>query len=590
MAHKIMQIFLITITLTKISTQPPTQIRIIDLNKNPGLVIIENEKSFLKIGQHRLFHIIDLKEYEPILKKLFTNINGLRHFKNFTDMASLLEQKYSNTETLFSNLYPRSRVRRGLLNFIGSGIKQITGNMDHEDFIIISHTLHNLQKNSRMLINENNEQSKINLKLQNRLNDVINELNKQQIQITKSIINTRFENNFNQYFTLIKEIFKINFSLDQLNAHLQDIFESIQLAKLNIISKHILAPEETGFVVEKLKEQNIQIISNDQVYQFLEVSAFYNQSKIIFIVSIPLVSKSIFKKYLLEPVPVGDREIKLQYTSAIQDDIRTYFIIKECQRIESNSLCEPNQLLDVTNDACYSRLLRGISGNCTMIQASKSIGVKKLTSNHVILKNVINLEINSNCGITPRNLTGTYLIELHNCSAQINGTKYENDEKTTRELPLLIPLEGLEVYQEQLETVPSIIQEIHIHNRRQLEDFTKNHRFQTYTTISMSLCGVVFGICIILTWMFKKFTTNRKSSIHLTNLEVTTKQPKNIVPGRSDLRGGAVMNGPIPPSSTLASAAPIVTGKRYQIADIARPKNNIVSPVVSVSTSTSGAK
>lgn len=182
----IWNILITTTFLTQLSQ--PQSIHVINLKQNPGLLTIETGNSFIKIGNHRLFHILELDNYEPIFRKLLANIQGIRTFSNFTDMFEILESKYGTVHSLFNNLRPKQRNKRGLFNFLGTGIKRITGNMDHNDYEQISKNIFELQIKNKRLINENNEQLKINLQLQNRINSIINRLNQQQSEITKNII------------------------------------------------------------------------------------------------------------------------------------------------------------------------------------------------------------------------------------------------------------------------------------------------------------------------------------------------------------------------------------------------------------------
>jgi regulator of replication initiation timing len=156
-------------------------------------------------------------------------------------MTDLLLAKLSNTQQLFAELQPRGRSKRGLFNFIGTGIKIITGNLDENDLMKISRNLQDLSHNSKALINENNEQRLINYQFQNRLNRIINQLGNQQVQISKNLIMAR-DNKTGKDFVVFKEIFKIHFNLDFLKSHLEDIFEAIKLAKLQILSKIYYPP------------------------------------------------------------------------------------------------------------------------------------------------------------------------------------------------------------------------------------------------------------------------------------------------------------------------------------------------------------
>ncbi|XP_065091394.1 uncharacterized protein LOC135712347 [Ochlerotatus camptorhynchus] len=375
--------------------------------------------------------------------------------------------------------------------------------MDHNDLEHISKTISDLQINNKMLINENNEQFKMNLQLQNRINSIINRLNQQQSQITKNIKTARLENNTDKNFKILREVMKINYNLDHLRSHLENLFESVQLARLNIIPKQILSVEELAFVSDILEKQNIIPTSIEQTYEFLDLSAFYNNSKLIFIVSIPRIENSTHVQFLLELLPISNKTLKLPASVALHNGNRTYFIREECRNIGKTRLCNLNNLIDFTGDTCYSNLLKGLSGNCTFTSCHQPQTIKRITDNHIVITDIHNIEINSNCGLTKRNLSGTYLIEFHNCSIVINGTEYYNAEMHKSEPTIVMSLDGLHINQQTLE-IHNNIEEIHIRNRHQMDTITTEHKIQTYTSISMSSICLLLSIFTGLCWISKR--------------------------------------------------------------------------------------
>lgn len=502
-----------------ISSQP---IQITNLVLNPGLLTLQNSNSYLKIGSHQLFHVINLQNYEPIFRKLEININGINYLGNHSEMTDLLQTKLSNTLHLFSELQPRTRTKRGLFNFIGSGIKTITGNLDNHDLIKISKTLQDLSINSNLLINENNEQRQINKQFQDRINRIIKQLEKQQIQISKNLILAK-NDNARKEFVLLKEIFKIHFNLDYLKSHLDDIFEAIQLAKLQLLSKNILSSSELDFATRKLEEKGVIIENLEEIYDFLEVSAFHNGSRIIFVISIPLLENNTYENFIIEPLPVGNKILKIKSTHAMKSNSSTYLVVRDCKRIHKHRLCDRDNLEDITNDDCISNLLQGQSANCTFTQCMNPTEIKLITKNLIVLKAVKSLEINSTCGITDRNLTGSYLIEFHNCTIYLNGSAYENAELTFTEYPIMLPLDGLSITENDYTPVLQI-EEINIHNRKFLENFTKNHQIGTYSSITVSTVSLVIIIIITATiarkTIFRKFNPFLKKHQHHVDHEV----------------------------------------------------------------------
>lgn len=483
-------------------------LQITNLAPNPGLLTLQDGYSFLKIGEHKLFHVINLENYEPIFRKLETNVNGINSLGNYSEMTELLKTKLTNTLRLFSELQPRARPKRGLFNFVGTGIKEITGNLDENDLIEISKDIQELNFNAKILINENNEQRKINFQFQDRINRIVKQLKDQQVQISKNLISARNDLT-RKNFIIFKEIIKIHFNLDLLKNHLEDIFEAIKLAKLQILSKNILSSEELNFATERLEEKGVSVNSLEETYDYLELSAYHNNSNIIFVISIPLLENQLYENFYLEPLPVGNKILKTLSTHAMRSNESTFIIIKDCKRIQKGKLCDQNNVANITTDECIPNLLQGRSANCPFTDCINPTEVKLITGNLLVLKKVKSLEINSTCGLTNRYLTGSYLIKFHNCSIHLNGSKFENTEVIRAESPLVLPLDGLTITESHFESTIRL-EDIHINNRKFLEDFTKSHRIQTYSSFTMSTLSFLTMITAVMIVAWKVIHRKRK--------------------------------------------------------------------------------
>lgn len=491
-------LFLITLIMATYGS-----IQIMDLSQNPGLVIISAGESFMKVGEHRIYHTIDFDLYQPTFTKFKAIIKELRTFGNFTELNDIISAKLDNLRNIYFGLRMKTRQKRGLINFVGSGIKFLTGNMDHEDYIEISRDLDDLKSQNNNLVRENNQQRKINFDMQDRINKLIKQLNYQQSLIVKNLNNAQSNNNLQNQIQLLEKLVNVNIQLDHLISHFKDVSESIHLAKLNLISKHILQPDELSFSIEKLEEKGIIIDNIEQVYDFLEISAFYNMSKLVFVIKIPSIEKVTYNHLILEPIPVENKIMKLPSNTAMISENSTYFITKDCRQIEGHRICTKNSdVADFSNDTCFSKLLRGMTGTCVFERFNNSKEIRQVTTNHIVVKSKLPVKIETNCGITSRNLSGSFLIQYRNCSINLDSTTFENTEIIRRELPLIIPLDGLQITQ-QVSEKP--IENLHIINRNHLE--TISHRIQ-YSSISLSVLSILGIISLIILYMFKSKNIN----------------------------------------------------------------------------------
>ena len=235
----------------------------------------------------------------------------------------------------------------------------------------------------------------------------------------------------------------------------------------------------------------------EEIYSFLGLKASFHKNKLIFIVLIPFLEKAKYYHFLLDSLPVGNTTLKLPSHEAITNSQKTFFVINCCQRIHTKTLCTIDDLLDVTNDNCFSKLLRGLPASCPFLFHPVKPEVKMLTGNHVIIKGVKNLTIDTTCNVPKRNLTGTYLLEFHNCTLYVNGTKFTNSEIVKSESPVIVPLNGIIVERQKVET-PLKLEEVHVANRMQMEIFSHKLKTQTYTSISISSFTIIVTLIVFL--------------------------------------------------------------------------------------------
>ncbi|XP_055616488.1 uncharacterized protein LOC129762331 [Toxorhynchites rutilus septentrionalis] len=550
-------LFLVLVSGT-MGRQPTIQI--MELSHNPGLLAIASGKNYIKDGEHKIYHIIDFEIYHPTLITIKNMIDGIKNICNTSELNEIILSKFNNLNYLYHSLQNKPRPKRGLLNFVGSGIKFITGNLDNEDYNEIIKDLEELRIKGNQLINENNKQAKINYQLNNRIDTIIKQINKQQEIIVKNFNQARMDNTAKQ-IQIIKDVMKINMLLDNLISHFKDIAESIHLAKFNIISKHILHPEELLFSIERLEEKGIEIKNIEQAYDFLEISAFFNSSELIFVVKIPSLQNVTYSNLILETLPVRNKILNIPANKAMTSEIGTYFITRECQQIEQNNICNEDMLLNYSDDKCFSKILRGFTGNCTFEKYERKNEIKLLTDHHVVLKSMIPLEIKTNCGITDRNLSGLFLV---------NKTTFTNTEIIRNEIPIILPFDGLKI-EVQITQNQTAIEDLHIINRNHLDSLVESYKIHHYSSMSLSIVSILGVIIMIVLYLIKSKSINirilGKPQPHESFLDRLPKPAENPITASEEAKSSLVSRD----VSFLPKGEVIARSTSYRQAHIIKP-------------------
>lgn len=545
-------------------------IQIYDLTRNPGLLTLQTGNMMIKTGRHRVYHSIDLDEYKPLLDNILKAINGLHIFTDFKDVNVLLYNKFTKVLNSYNRILPVKRYKRGAFNILGSGIKLITGNLDENDLVQINRDINELRQGNNEIVRQNNIQVKINKQMEKRINKIITTINNQQETIKQEIIAARqsmlSSKLSNQNFTIIRQIFKVSYHLDQVQNVLDSIFETIQLAKINIISRNFLETEELKFIVDRLEEQNITILNSDQAYNFLDIHVLFKGATLYFIIGVPQISSQQFNTLILEPLPINGNIIKLPWHKAAISTTSTYFIKNNCKIIGQNTLCDEDDLEDVSNDGCFSKIIRGQTGTCSFTRYHDMTDTKRITDNYIIVKNTSVL-LSTDCKFGNRTLSGTFLVYFTNCSISLGGKSFSTTEFLTKPKPIIIPLDGITIKQKDFISNPDLhtIRKLHLQSREELHSIKKHNLIQTSTCLGLSSVCFILIVSIFIYLSFKKKPSPDGANLQINVQGATINNPDQteddinqitIGSGRSNLQGG-VVNKVNPDHPTLKTPATI---------------------------------
>lgn len=287
-----------------------------ELNQNPGIVAFKTHPVFLKEGFHTLIHRFNLYAFRVILKQYESIILNLEENSNIVEIVNILKQKQREAHIILENLTTKQRRTKRSLNFLGSTIKMITGNLDNEDLLKIENQLESLKHSNNALVTENNEQIRINELFEIMINNLTKQAYRQSMEIDSIIKQARLSLDRPADWKHILQVHSIIFNIDMVQHQLATIFESIQLSKLGVISKACLQPSELEFATQLLESQGIVIESFDQTYEFLEPIAFHNNSDIVVLIKVPKLRQGEYTQFQIKTIPTRNKTIAINATTS----------------------------------------------------------------------------------------------------------------------------------------------------------------------------------------------------------------------------------------------------------------------------------
>lgn len=126
------------------------------IESNPGVLLLKQGQASLSYDKWTIIKVLNLSVIQEELEFNINRYNNLnQHIKmylnkkvpNFQLLNIKVQTDYIMNSVIekFKQLVPSVRIKRGVLNPLGSIIKIITGNLDHEDAIRYEKLIHSLK-------------------------------------------------------------------------------------------------------------------------------------------------------------------------------------------------------------------------------------------------------------------------------------------------------------------------------------------------------------------------------------------------------------------------------------------------------------
>lgn len=471
-----------------------------DVSTKNGLLTIKMDTVRIRTGFERIMHKVNLEE----LKQNINFIENLANSLNMSDhIGQTLNYKLRKAHEKLFGFYPK-RVKRGLINALGTTIKFITGNPDQQDLDLINQNLEILEHNSNNVISNQIKQIKINNVLQETINKVSKTLRSIKEQINEN--STSFRKDL--------ELINLIFNIDILTKILEDLEEQIAFAKNNYLNKNILSPTEREYIWKFLKNQHLNVNFEDEIYKFVQAFVSLQNNHIIIIVKIPIIDHNEYTLMQLEPVNMNETRIDtdIRYVANHQ---QTFYEQKERCFICVNDY--------PVTDECVFNILVNQKAKCPMHKQPDQPIVKEISTGTVLINTHKAVHIFDSCGDS-RIVSTPTIIETGNCTVTVQNLTFKGSPKSLKQHEYLTPIFGkeIEVTQHRLD-----IEEVHEMNLNNLEEIRK---LKLHITGSQALGGIAIASIVLLPLFllcirrYKIQSNNRTKKEDIVTLRIASNQ------------------------------------------------------------------
>lgn len=392
------------------------------------------------------------------------------HNEYYADVANylkILKLTQERVENKIKELIPHpKRIKRGLVNIVGSVFKAVTGNLDASDGDHYEKLIQDLQENQNKLAGNIRNQNSISTSVINQFNLTVQQigrneelLEKRINQIGMIVQTTTYRENMHFIKDILNQVINLYEIIDSI---LQDIENSITFTKLKIVHPSIIKINDLYNELKKL-EKNIgpnQLplsVELENIFLFenlIDVDCFILNNKITFLIKIPIVQSNNFDYFHLYSLPILHqgrfKAVIPQDKYLMNNQLHYAHRGNTCKKIQPESyLCDQETLKEVeANSPCEVQLLQITKNlsNCQQIDVTISDPIiNQLDASDKWILILPKEEITMlKCHLQAEHLKlhGSYLISLpFGCQMKIKDSLISNDQEIIEinQQPIIFP-------------------------------------------------------------------------------------------------------------------------------------------------------
>lgn len=335
-----------------------------------------------------------------------------------------------------SQIVPLRRVKRGILNPLGSIIKVITGNLDNEDAIRYDKLINSMKSrqdalSKRFTLVAEVIESLVNVTNSTRENFV--QLDKEIWEIRKLFNDTKATQLANKLIS-IYNLFLHNFLL--LYIRFDEIETALAVGRLRTLHQSVIDRGELLEILRAIETRDKFVYPvNDKnlakIEQCVELKVYVKENKITFLLEVPVIRKESFTYYRVLPLPsINSRNqttlVVPEHPFVLVKGLETLPVAQPCKEIDEDYfLCQEDEIVTLTEDRCIAELMRFSTNTSSCHPVPVEIlrlRIESLHKNqwliftreHQILSKFCETEI------TRQSIFGTYILTLDdNCEVRI---------------------------------------------------------------------------------------------------------------------------------------------------------------------------
>lgn len=518
------------------------EIKLENLDDGPGVLPFKLGPANIISNYHSFLQYVNFDDLQSKINSLNSQLTTISpDLDNST--SSLFEPHVSylknKLKTLSNQLltFESNRVKRGLIDGLGSAIKSITGNLDHTDALHFNNAIKNIQNKENAIISELNNHVSITKEWTSQYSKIIDNIISNQNKIETIIAKIRKsvatnDNDLIKYAHLAQVFLILSDNVDLLSLEITKLENNLAFIRTSSMHHSVISPDSIRDIVNKMKslygKENIIDLDTREYYDIIKLGSYYTDNSIVIVYKFPVTLPQTYNLFKLSIVPNKYNEILTPSSPFLAIHSKDFkYIEAECPKTSKGYLCEEmRNLRSRTSPDCIHQLIitqqRGTVCHPLSIQLENP-AFEELDDRHYTVSFPKPTKVHLSCGQDLHQiLQGSYLLILpHKCFIEtpeflITNTKDRikgqamkimdlpktSSTPTTKALPFKLTSINLD----HLHATSSKIA-----MQNPMESITLTDYSLYHTTIPMY---VLFGACVIImaTIIYRKYMLQKKDN------------------------------------------------------------------------------
>jgi hypothetical protein len=274
---------------------------------------------------------------------------------HFSDIARDRLLQIKRTESLIVDISDhrakRTRRRRGVFNFVGEISKVLFGTMDDEDATYYSERIRHFEENSNDMTKLLRQQLFVVKSSLGAVNNTLTDIEYNQEKVKKGMKQIKnyldsFTAESRQKVNMVaakilveSHIARVSEALGTIQRNLDILLQSITNARKGILEPRIISPKlimdaliqsMPSFPKDTAPPFALSKDSLNLIYRVCAIHVYINNNVLGYVISLPLISRGVFREYKMIPIPISLGNNKFAYVRTEEpnlcvDDTRQYY-------------------------------------------------------------------------------------------------------------------------------------------------------------------------------------------------------------------------------------------------------------------------